>query len=91
MEIRYGAHPRDVKNYDAARLREEFLIRELFTPGQIKMVYSHSDRMITGSVVPLAEMLQLEGSREIGSNFFLQRRELGIINIGESGIVSVDG
>lgn len=91
MEIRYSAHPRDMKNYDTARLRQEFLIRDLFAVGQVKMVYSHSDRMITGSAVPGSEVLQLEGGKEMGSAFFLQRRELGIINIGEEGMISVDG
>lgn len=90
MDIRYGAHPEDAKTYDTSRLRQEFLIQNLFVPGKVTMVYSHVDRMITGTAVP-AEPLALEGGKEMGSAFFLERRELGVINIGGPGTVTVDG
>lgn len=90
MDIRYGAHPEDAKTYDTSRLRQEFLIQNLFGPGKVTMVYSHVDRMITGTAVP-TEPLALEGGKEMGSAFFLERRELGVINIGGPGTVTVDG
>lgn len=90
MDTRYGAHPEDAKTYDTSRLREEFLIQELFVPGKINIVYSHVDRMITGAAVP-TQPIALEGGKEMGSEFFLERRELGVINIGAPGTVTVDG
>lgn len=90
MDTRYGAHPEDAKKYDTSRLREEFLIQELFVPGKINIVYSHVDRMITGAAVP-TQPIALEGGKEMGSEFFLERRELGVINIGGPGAVTVDG
>ena len=90
MEIRNAANPKDLKTYDTTRMREEFLIQGLFHPGEIKMVYSHVDRIIAGSVSPLSPMA-LEAGKELRADYFLQRRELGIINIGPKGIVTVDG
>lgn len=91
MDIRQPAHPQDFKSYDTARIRKDFLIQELFVAGEVKMVYSHVDRMITGAAVPAGQELALQGGKEMGSEFFLQRRELGIINIGGAGTVTVDG
>lgn len=90
MELRNASSPKDVKNYTTERLREEFLIQDLFVPGQIKMVYSHIDRIITGAVVPL-EPISLTAGEEIRAAYFLERRELGIINIGGAGSIIVDG
>ncbi|MBC7765951.1 MAG: 5-dehydro-4-deoxy-D-glucuronate isomerase [Hyphomonadaceae bacterium] len=91
MEIRYAAHPEDVKHYTTERLREDFLIEGLFQPGDLKMVYSHVDRVIAGSASPTNQPLTLTASKELGVEFFLQRRELGIINIGAKGTVTLDG
>jgi len=90
MDIRYGTHPEDFKTYTTQRLREEFLIQDLFRPGQARLVYSHVDRMISGGVCP-TEPLSLELGPEIGTGFFLERRELGLINVGGPGAVKVDG
>ena len=90
IEIRQPANPKDAKHYTTERLREEFLIQGLFAPGQIKMVYSHVDRVIAGSVCPV-EPLALTASKELGVDYFLERRELGVINIGPDGTVLVDG
>ena len=65
MELRTAASPRDVKHYTTERLREEFLIQNLFVPGEIKLVYSHIDRIITGAAVP-KEPLTLTAGEEIG-------------------------
>ena len=91
MEIRTAASPRDVKTYDTARLREEFLIQDLFGADQIKTVYSHVDRMIVGSAVPVDKELVLTAGEEIRAEYFLQRREMGVINIGGKGTVTIDG
>jgi len=91
MEIRYSSHNEDAKKYDTTQLRKHFLIEELFVPGEIKMVYSHIDRIIVAGIVPTDKVLSLEGSKALGCDYFLQRRELGIINIGAAGIVTLDG
>lgn len=91
MELRTAASPRDVKHYTTDRLREEFLIQGLFTLGEIKMVYSHIDRIITGAAVPGKEILKLTAGEELRAEYFLQRREMGIINIGGDGVITVDG
>ncbi|MHB8964259.1 MAG: 5-dehydro-4-deoxy-D-glucuronate isomerase, partial [Saccharofermentanales bacterium] len=90
MEIRNATNPKDIKTYDTTRLREEFLIQGLFVPGDIKIVYSHVDRMISGSVSPV-NTIELEANKDLKADYFLQRREMGIINIGPKGTVSVDG
>lgn len=90
MELRTAASPRDVKHYTTERLREEFLIQNLFVEGEIKTVYSHIDRIITGAAVPVTPLV-LTAGEEIRADYFLQRREMGIINIGGKGTVTVDG
>lgn len=91
MEIRYASSNKDAKAYDTARLREEYLIQDLFVADEIKLVYSHIDRIIVGGACPVTNTLKLEGSKELGSDYFLERRELGIINVGGAGIISLDG
>ena len=90
MELRTAASPKDVKNYTTQRLREEFLIDDLFKKGEIKLVYSHIDRIITGAAVPV-EPIVLTAGDELRAEYFLQRREMGVINIGGKGIITVDG
>ncbi len=90
MELRTAASPKDVKNYTTERLREEFLIDDLFHTGEIKLVYSHIDRIITGSAVPVAPIALTAGD-ELRAEYFCQRRELGVINIGPAGSITVDG
>ena len=89
MDIRYSAHPEAVKRYTTEELRKEFLIQNLFQIGKIEMVYSHVDRMITGGVTPL-QPLHLEAGANMGVTFFLERREIGIINIGGPGKIETD-
>jgi 4-deoxy-L-threo-5-hexosulose-uronate ketol-isomerase len=90
MEVRSGANPKDFKNYTTERIREDFLIQDLFVSGEIKLVYSQIDRIITGAACPVAP-LTLEAGAELRAAYFLERREMGIINIGPKGTVSVDG
>ena len=90
MEIRYASSNKDSKNYDTKRLRDEYLIENLFMENEIKLVYSHIDRIIVGGIFPITEKIKLKGGKELGSNFFLERRELGVINIGGPGIIILD-
>lgn len=90
MELRTAASPKDMKHYTTERLREEFLIQDLFQPGQIKLVYSHVDRIITGAAVPV-EPLALTAGDELRAEYFLQRREMGVINVGGAGSITTDG
>lgn len=91
MELRTAVSPRDVKHYTTDRLREEFLIQDLFVPEEIKLVYSHIDRIITGAAMPVKETLTLTAGEELRAEYFLQRREMGVINIGGAGKITVDG
>ncbi|HJV46641.1 MAG TPA: 5-dehydro-4-deoxy-D-glucuronate isomerase [Bacillota bacterium] len=91
MEIRYAANPIDAKHYTTERLRKEYLIENLFVEGEIHMTYSHHDRFIMGGAVPIEEKLYVQGAESLRTNYFLERREMGIINIGNSGLIWVDG
>lgn len=91
MDIRYSGNPADVKKYDTSELRGEFLIDPLFKKGEIVLVYSHVDRMIAGSACPEDKPLYLSAGRELGVGFFLERREMVVLNIGKRGTVSAGG
>lgn len=90
FETRYASSPQAVKKYDTQELRDEFLIPNLMEAGKIKLTYTHYDRYIAGGAVPKAE-LKLETIDPLKSSYFLERREIGIINVGAKGSVSVDG
>ncbi|MBM7585528.1 4-deoxy-L-threo-5-hexosulose-uronate ketol-isomerase [Bacillus pakistanensis] len=91
MDIRHATNPTDFKHYTTERIRNEYLIDSLFEPGEIHMVYSHYDRVVTGGAVPINDGLTLEDKNTLKTNYFLERREIGIINIGSKGKVLVDG
>lgn len=91
MEIRYAANPTDTKQYTTDKLREEFLIESLFEEGQIHLVYSHHDRVVVGGAIPTGETLKLDAGDALRTDYFLERREIGIVNIGPNGTVTVDG
>ena len=91
IEERWGTHPTDVKQYDTAQLRKEFLVEKLFGNDEIVMVYTHNDRLIIGGALPVKEELKLETVDLVRSDYFCERREVGIICIENEGIVSVDG
>ena len=91
MEVRQPANAKDAKHYTTERLREEFHISGLFTNDNVKMVYSHIDRIITAGVMPVTKALALEAGKELAAEYFLQRREMGCINVGGKGTVTVDG
>ncbi|WP_299670407.1 5-dehydro-4-deoxy-D-glucuronate isomerase [uncultured Polaribacter sp.] len=90
FETRYASSPKAVKQYDTQALRDEFLIPDLMEAGKIKLTYTHYDRYIAGGAVPTSP-LTLETIDPLKANYFLERRELGIINTGADGSISVDG
>lgn len=91
FETRYAAHPEDVKHYDTAHLRREHLIENLMVADEVNMVYTMYDRLIVGGAVPRKENLKLEAVPEIRAEYFTERREIGILNSGGAGTVTVDG
>lgn len=91
MEVRYPAHPEDFKQLTTEKLRQDYLIEDLFAPGNTRLVYSHVDRIIVGGVCPASETISLEGGKQLGAEYFLERREMGVINIGGKGTFSIDG
>lgn len=95
MDIRYSCNQRDFKRYTTQEIRREFLIENLFVPDQVVPVYSHVDRMVTLGVMPVDEKVPLDKGIDIwhnfGTRYFLERRELGLFNVGGYGRVTVDG
>ena len=91
METRYAADPVRFEIMDTTELRENFLIEDLFTEGEITLVYSNVDRVIVGGAVPTAAALKLEAGEELKTEYFTERREIGVLNYGGDGSVTVDG
>lgn len=92
METRYTHSPKDIRHYSTQMLREEFLVEEIFSLGEIRLTYTHNDRMIFGGVTPTAEApLEIVLDKELGVTYFLERRELGVINIGGPGSIVIEG
>ena len=91
MKIINSVHPEDFKHYTTAVIRERFLLNNLVQAGTINCVYTHYDRMIVGAANPAGQPLQLENYASLRADFFLERRELGIINVGGSGAVAAGG
>lgn len=89
-EVRFSNHPEDAKLYGTERLRKEFLVEKLMVKGEINMVYSMNDRYIVGGAVPDSE-LELSSIDPLKSEYFCDRRELGIINVGGKATIQVDG
>ena len=95
MDIRYSTGPNDVKRYTTEELRKEFLIENLYVADSVVAVYSHVDRMVTLGCMPVNETVSIDKGIDIWANFgthyFLERREIGIFNIGGAGSITVDG
>jgi 4-deoxy-L-threo-5-hexosulose-uronate ketol-isomerase len=91
MQIRYSPNPDTYPQSGTQQLRESFLVETLFAPGQVELLYSDADRAIIGSAVPASSPLKLTADAELRAAFFCERRELGVLNIGGSGTVEVDG
>ena len=91
FDIRYANHPDDSKNYDTKTLREKYLIEKLFEGDEILLTYSHQDRIIAGGAMPVKKTLSLGTFKELATAYFLERREMGVINIGGAGVITLDG
>lgn len=91
MEIRFQSSPKEVRGMHTAELRENFLVQDLVKPDSLKLVYSHYDRVIIGGVKPVNDKVALPNEAELRAAYFLMRREMGIINVGGTGIVEADG
>lgn len=91
MQERYACSPGEARSMTTEQLREAFLLQQLFTPDSINFVYSHNDRMVTGGASPVSKTISLDTYEPLRSSFFLERREMGIINIGGPGLVKADG
>ena len=89
--VQTACHPQDVKHYDTERLREAFLMEKVMAPDEINVTYTLYDRLIYGGAMPVTKELKLEAFDELKAEHFLDRRELGVINVGGDGIVIVDG
>jgi len=91
MQQRYATNPAQIPGMTTADLRERYLVPEVFVPGEITVVYTHHDRIVLGGAVPAGRDLVLPGYPEIRSDYFLEHREVGIINVGGTGTVTADG
>jgi 4-deoxy-L-threo-5-hexosulose-uronate ketol-isomerase len=91
MKIIHQVHPQDFVKYNTQEIRERFLLDKLVEAGKIHCVYTHYDRMVVGAATPSSAALTLETYDQLKSTYFLERREMGIINIGTAGSITVDG
>ncbi|HAU5564934.1 5-keto-4-deoxyuronate isomerase [Pantoea sp. BL1] len=93
MDVRQSIHTEHAKNLDTAGLRREFLIEKIFEADNYTLTYSHIDRIIIGGVMPIQQSVTIgeEVGKQLGVSYFLERRELGVINIGGPGLIDVDG
>ena len=91
MEQRYAVNPDQIKSMDTEEMRERFLISDVFVPGEVKVVYTHHDRIVLGGAAPGEEPLALPTYPEMRADYFLERREIGIVNVGGIGTVRADG
>ena len=95
MDIRYSASPNDVKRYTTEELRKEFLITDLYVPDTVKATYSHVDRVVILGIMPVSEEVSIDKGIDIwhnfGTEYFLERREAGVFNIGGKGYIVADG
>jgi 4-deoxy-L-threo-5-hexosulose-uronate ketol-isomerase len=91
MEVRHAIDPETARCFSTEELRSHFLIQELFTPDAIKLVYTYYDRLIVGGICPTGTLTLSVDEKLIGAPYLLERREMGVINVGARGSVSVDG
>ena len=95
MDIRYSAHPNDIKRYTTEELRKEFLITDLYQPDTVQVTYSHVDRMLVMGIMPVTEAVSIDKGIDVWANFgtsyILERREAGVFNLGGAGYIIADG
>jgi 4-deoxy-L-threo-5-hexosulose-uronate ketol-isomerase len=91
MQVRFETSPKETSQMNTEQLRENFLVQTLMQDDTIQLVYSHYDRVIVGGVKPVNKTIALTNPAELKADYFLQRRELGIINVGGAAIIIADG
>lgn len=91
MDIRYANHPIDSRKYNTEELRKNYLQEKIFEKDEILLTYSHVDRIIFGGAMPVDKELTLAAADELRAEYFLQRREMGAINVGGKGVIVLDG
>jgi len=91
MEIRFQNSPAETARMNSEELRKNFLLQQLMIDDEVKLVYSHYDRVIVGGAKPVDKLITLHADAELRSDYFLERRELGIINVGGEGSIHADG
>ena len=91
MTVQTASHPDDVKSFDTAKLRSRFVMEKVMAPDEINLTYTMYDRLIYGGAMPVDRELVLDAPAELRAKNFLDRRELGVINVGGTGVVVVDG
>jgi 4-deoxy-L-threo-5-hexosulose-uronate ketol-isomerase len=87
LDLRYAVHPEDFKTYDTNKIRKEFLVENVFIPDEISLVYSMYDRYIVGGAMPVRKSLKLESADDLKASYFLERREMGVINTGGKAVI----
>lgn len=91
MKVLHNVHPDDFKSYQTGQIRDRFLIDDLVRADEVNCAYTHCDRMIAGVANPVTKTLTLPNYDNLKANYFLERREIGIINIAGDGQVTADG
>jgi 4-deoxy-L-threo-5-hexosulose-uronate ketol-isomerase len=91
MTIRYAIGPNETKPFSTDQLRENFLVSSLMQDDKVQLVYTHYDRVIIGGAKPVSKSLNLPNHPELKAEYFLERREIGVINVGGAGTVTADG
>lgn len=91
VTTRHAIHPEHAKGMDTATLRENFMAHDMFASGEIRLIYTHYDRFVMGGAVPAGGDLTLDVVAETKTATFLERREMGVVNIGETGTITADG
>ena len=91
MKVLHAVHPDDFKSYDTEQIRSRFLLENLKKEDEASLVYTHYDRMIVGLVYPVSKTVTLGNYANLRSAYFLERREVGIINVGGAGVIEADG
>ena len=90
-DVRYASHPEDAKHYSTQRLRDQFFIPTVFEADEAYLTYSHVDRIVAGGIMPVTAEVSLGTAKGLGTAYFLERREMGIINVGGAGETILDG
>ena len=90
-KVQTAVHPDDFKSYDTAKIRDRFVMEKVMAPDGINVTYTLYDRLVFGGAMPVTKALDLDTFLELKAEHFLDRRELGVINVGGPGVVTVDG